>query len=467
MKTDKSDVFLCGDVFATILLVFVSNSLVVFAGGWFGIGEACADASYEDFSKAVGAGEDVLAESIGSEIFEVLSWKYKGDRGFSGLNSKLKAAAFLSRQMESQLNKAKVKKIASVAKELFGDKSRHVKDISLAVAPAKSFYETSAGVFSQPIAISELTKDEKTFLAQYYDLRLRLMITAVAQAGQSLAVAEPTFKGTHKYVLVLPLLHVAEGGSLNVGVFPRWMQRPEQLTIFSDLCLLDFGFVFHAMSLAKLACEMRNEQFSESEFYRSASKKCEGTYPDVAAECLNRVVDCVRAKEPDRAIMFEFDVVRLWLDSENYRLAAIKAKEIMEAYPEHSEAGRAIWLYYYSLSQSGDVEEILAHIDTVVDDNRVGAFKARLLYIKWWALHRKRDQAAKVAALEYELLKQYDDDPMIAPVLLSQATDLLVRQDYSSSRRLLAQLIEKFPSTKAAEQAKKMIVKMKNMGNIR
>lgn len=466
MRTNKGD-GIFGGVLVAILLVYIGGSTRVLGAETAGSENVSADAKYEDFRKAVEAGNDTVAESIAGGIFEAITLKYKSDRGFATLESRLKVAEFLSQQMKSQLNKAKLKKIASVANELFGDAGKHVKDISLMIAPAKSFYETSEGVFSQPVVISKLTEKEKGFLGQYYDLKLRLMTTAVAQAGQALAVAEPDFKGTHKYVLVLPLLHVTDGDSVNVDVFPRWMRGPGQLDIFSDSCLLDFGFPFHAMSLAKRAAQMRNERFSESNFYRSASKKCEVTDCHAAVDCLNMAIDCVRNKEPEKVVELEFDIVGLWLDSQNYRLAASKAKEIMDTYPRHSDAERAIWLYYYSLSRSGNADEILANIDTVVDDKRVESFRARLLYVKWWALRRRYNQTARLAALEYELLQRYSDDPMIAPVLLSRATDLLSRQNYNNAHTLLSQLAEKFPSTDAAKQASRIITKIKDMGNIR
>ena len=66
-----------------------------------------------------------------------------------------------------------------------------------------------------------------------------------------------------------------------------------------------------------------------------------------------------------------------------------------------------------------------------------------------------------MAAIEHELLDMYGNDPIVAPVLLSQATDLLARQDYTGAYEILDQLREKFPSTKAAQQAIKMLEKLK------
>jgi TolA-binding protein len=83
------------------------------------------------------------------------------------------------------------------------------------------------------------------------------------------------------------------------------------------------------------------------------------------------------------------------------------------------------------------------------------------MYIKWWSLRRVRDKEAQVAVIELELLKRYGDDPMVAPIMLSQATDLLAGQNYTDAYNILLKLVEKFPETAAATQAKKMIEKLK------
>lgn len=422
------------------------------------------DAKVADFAayrQALKAQDDAKAMLVGDSVFTQLEKKYKGDAGFRAFKSKLDAAEFLAKQMQQQLKRATNKRMLAVADELFNNDSKGAKTHSLSVAPAKRFYETSVGLFSKPVRIDNLTDEEKSFLAQYYDLKLRVLTSAIAKAGQALAIAEPSFKGTHDYILVLPLLHVSDKKSLNIDILPQWMRRPDQLDIFVDSCLLHFGFPFHAMSLAKKSARLQNSSFSELDFYRSAANKCGTSHPHIAADCLHRAINYATDKEPDRAIALQFEVVQLWLDSKNYALAAGQAHKIFETYPNHGEAGKAIWLYYYALSRNNNTDEILVDIDKALNDKRCDAYKAKLMYIKWWALRRKRDQIARVAALEYELLKQYSNDPMVAPILLSRATDLLAGQNYTGAYESLTQLVEKFPSTKAATQAKRMLVKLK------
>jgi len=416
-----------------------------------------------DFCKALAAKDDVRATSVGDSILKQMEKKYAGDAGFRAYKSKLNAAVFLAERMQQQLQRATNARIFTAADALFKGNGQAINGRSLSIAPAKHFYETSVGLFSKPVTIPDLQAEERSFFAQYYDLKLRVLTGAIAKTGQALAIAEPSFKGAHDYVLVLPLLHASDEKSINIDVLPRWMQRPEQLDTFSDSCLLHFGFPFHAMIVAKESAQIRNEAFSELAFYRSAAEKCGRLRPHIAVGCLHKAIDCIEDKDPEMTVSLQFDIVQQWLDSHNYALAAGKARKIFESYPDDKRSSRAVWLYYYSLSRSNDTDGILGDIDKALDDKRCEAYKAKLTYIKWWALRRKRDQTARVAAVEYELLEQYGNDPMVAPILLSRATDLLASQNYNDAYELLTQLVEKFPSTKAATQAKRMLAKLNSL----
>ena len=419
------------------------------------------------FNKALEDQNDTKALSTGDTIFAHLGQKYKDDRIFVAFKSKLDAAQFLAGQMQQQLKKATDIRMFSVSDELFDKNIKGAESNNLSIAPAKSFYETSAKLFARPIRIDNLTNEERAFLAQYYNLKLRILTCATAKAGQALAVAEPSFKGTHDYVLVLPLLHASEKKTISIGVLPKWMRRPDELSVFSDSCLLHFGLPFHAMSFARKAAQSSNSPFSEPDFYRLAAKKCGTSRAHVAADCLQRAINCVKTENPNEAIALQFETVQLWLDSRNYSLAASEAHKISESNPNHKESGEAIWLYFYSLSRSNNTNQILSGIDEALNDRRCTLYKAKLMYIKWWALRRTRDQTARVAALEHELLRLYGNDPMVAPILLSHATDSLASQDYGGALESLTVLVQKFPSTKAAIQAKKMLAKLQGMRTIK
>jgi hypothetical protein len=416
------------------------------------------------FQQALEASDDARAASIGDAILRRLEKKYRADAGFMTYKSKLGTAEFLARNMASQLQNAAGRGGRRLADQLFAGNNQQDKQKLDSIAPAKTIYETSSKLFLAPISITQLPQQERDFLAAYYDLKLRTFISALATAGQVLVITEPAFKATHDYVLVLPLLHASENRPISVEVLPHWMQQPEQLDVLSDSCLLHFGLPFDAMTLAGKAAQMQEKQFSELDFYKSAAKKCGVSKAHTAVASLNKAIDCAGPDDPGTTVDLQFEIVQLWLDSENYSLAAGRARNIFETYPDCEQVCKAVWLYHYALSRANKTDEILAHVDQALADKRCRNYEVKLMYTKWWALRRDRDQAAAIAALEYELLNRYGDEPMVAPIVLSQATDMLARQDYNGARAMLADLVQKFPSTNAAEQAKKMLEKLKPSG---
>ena len=392
--------------------------------------------------------------------FSRLQEKYRIDAGFRAYEARLTAATFLTDQMCRQLRKATAAQFSKAADEVFDGADIDAPVPALSVAPARQFYDTSLKVFSRPVNIASLAAPERSFLAQYYNLKLKSLTSRIAEAGQALAIARPAFKGTYDYTLVLPLLHASEDRPVNVDVLPSWMQTPEQLDACSESCLLTFEMPFFAMAMAREAAQRRDEPFSAVEFYRLASGGCGEQYPHVAVDCLARAMKLVPEADADLRVILHLEVIQLWLDSQNYQLAASEARKTFEAHPSHDRSGQIIWLYYYALSRSNNTQQILADIDNVLDDERCAPYRVKLMYIKWWALRRQRDQGARVTALEHEMLKRYGKDPIVAPILLSQATDLLASQSYDQASSVLRQLAEKFPTTRAAVQAKRMLDKL-------
>jgi hypothetical protein len=422
---------------------------------------AAQDSDYAVFCQALENKSNEEAARMGEILFEKIENKYHANGGFIALKSKMTAAEYLTNQMIAQIKKATDRQLSSAAGNLFGDDKG--KNILLNLAPAKSYYESSMTVFSKSININDLENTEKEFLAILYNLKMKILINSIALAGQALSIAEPEFQGAYDYVLVLPLLHASESIPVKIDVFPKWMRQSQYLDIFSDSCLLHYGFVQHAETFAKQSAEMEQKDYSEGKYYTYAAKKCKKRYPRIAVDCLERAIALIGDNNTEDKVNLEFDVIQIWLDSENYILAANEANKIIDNFPEHKRYGNAVWLYYYALSRANNAESILANIDSAITDSKNFDYKVKLLYLKWWALRKQRNQIALITALEHQLITDYGNDEIVAPIMLSQATDRLAAQNYAEALTILEQLKNKFPSTKAAQQAVKIADKLKDM----
>ena len=70
------------------------------------------------------------------------------------------------------------------------------------------------------------------------------------------------------------------------------------------------------------------------------------------------------------------------------------------------------------------------------------------------------DQDARKTALEQEMLKKYRDDPVVVFVLLARAIDSIAHEEHNHVYESLTEVIENFPSTKAAEKAKRILARL-------
>ena len=400
--------------------------------------------------------DSAQAIESGNHIFEELSKKYSLSPGFVSFKSRLQSASFLANTMQSQLQKSMNKRFLEVT-----DDQKQKKTESLTVAPAKSFYDSSIDFFYKPISIDNLPENEKTFLTCYYNLILRKHIENISLAGLGYAVAEPGFRGTYDYVLVLPLLHSPEDKALNLDMLPLSMKTPKLLNQLGDSALLHFGRAITAMSLARDAAAISKLAFNEIDYYIASANKCPPEKANIAVDCLNLAIKAASVSQPERIVELNIQIIDTWQKSGNYTLAAGHARQTYEKFPDQPETGDIIWLYYYSLSHDRQAEAILADIDNHIDSPVCSKYRVNLMYIKWWAMRLVRNESSQLQALEYQILKDYSDNSIIAPVMLSCATDMIARQDYKQAYILLNQLIEKFPDTKSTEQAKKIVDKLK------
>jgi len=420
---------------------------------------------YAAFHKAKNETHDAKALELAQPILQALDKKYRSNPGFGAYKSKLRLAEHLTGQMIKHLRQATSNQMSAMMDDVFSPKPEKEEQQS-EIAPAKSFYDTSLKLFSKPVRIDSLSPEEKSFLAQFYDLRLRELVSRITRTGQAIALAEPSFQATHDYALVLPLLHTSHERPVNVDVFPAWLMRAEHFQVFSDSCLLHFGFPYQAMVTAQRSAKLDKAPFSELDFYQTAAKKCGTEHVHTSVDCLKRAYGHVEESQVDLRVSLLFDIVQSWLDSRNYALAAGQARQLFEVYPNHSKSGKAMWLYYYALSRINKTKEILASIDPALKDPRCSQYRINLLYIKWFALRRTKGEETRVIAVEHELLTQCRDNPIVAPIMLSRATDFLARQEYPSALDVLAELVEKFPNTQAAAQANKMLPKLMNIRNL-
>jgi len=377
--------------------------------------------------------------------FGKLENKYPANVELRLVKSRISAAQYIAAQIQSELQQRKERVLKKMAGQLFAKDDAKPSEMLAPLTPAKDFYCASAAIFQPPVPMDAFDPCETTFLAQYYDLKITSFVDSTVEAAKALAVADRAFDGLYDYALVLPLLHASNDEDVDIALLPKSMCTADGLGKLSKSCLLHYGLPPRAMQFAKQAAKLSEEPFSQVEFYESAAKTARDSKPDVAADCLSRAVDLLSENDADRIVALRLEAAQMWLDSSKYMLAAAEARKASEAYPQNPSAGKAIWLHYFALSKADDMDALLSGIDSAISDPRCAEYIVKLKYMKWYALRRK-SPVGSAAAIENDLLENHADDPIVAPVMLFEAQDLMARQNYGQSRRLLASIVEKFPS---------------------
>jgi hypothetical protein len=81
--------------------------------------------NYGLFFQAIEKTDDANAMSLGKPIFEKMEQKYSNDEGFKTYTSRLNVAAVLTKEMISQLDKARQKQMFAFAETLFDKKKEN------------------------------------------------------------------------------------------------------------------------------------------------------------------------------------------------------------------------------------------------------------------------------------------------------------------------------------------------------
>ncbi|MFC1677129.1 tol-pal system YbgF family protein [Planctomycetota bacterium] len=389
--------------------------------------------------------------------FEKLKEKYSDNANFQTYMAKLRAAELLAADMVSQLEKARKKQLNAFSDTLFGNKAEIGKGEALGVSPAREIYKRSKGLFSQPISLRGFSSVEQKFLSGYYNLKLRSLLNEIAEAGRALAVAEPSFKGTYDYVLVLPLLHTKDVGSVNVNSLPQWMQQAEILDALADSCLLHYGFLSPALNLAKKACVQRSDSCDDVELYRCLAGKCGKHNVTIAVQCLEKAIEYLSDNDLGAINELRFDIAQRWTDLGSYKLAAGQLKKIAQNISDSNDAEdtllKIIKIYAEQLKFYDDaIEQCRVFLGKFTDSQQaeyVQFLTGKLTYLN-------KDYAG--AATKFDLFQmKYPDSAYVSEAMLLGAISQLSQGQTDEAIERFKGIIQRYPEAELTAHCKFLI----------
>ena len=323
--------------------------------------------------------------------------------------------------------------------------------------PAERLFKIYVGQFAKTVDLSDLPPDSlstgRSQLEGYVDEVMTAIKAGTTGIHNKLELYE--------YGVVLPALisHWLPKDTVWQNLVASCVADKDTGLYLSDFCCRRLGCAKVAIAIAKRAFELEQKSFSPADWAIQAVGRCTLDHrPDLAERCLLAAIDTFSAKDAE-SVALRLRIAEAYSQCGDYATAEQKCLEIAQEFPRSPLYGKAVYYRFQYLAKQSKFQEVLAEIDSALEMSACETFLPELMYLKWWAL-RQTDQKDAADKVGQQLVDAYGDRPLVAPVLLVQATDYLAQQRYKECRDLLAELLRKFPQAEAARKAKDLLEKL-------
>lgn len=322
--------------------------------------------------------------------------------------------------------------------------------------PASHLYWLNQKPFTSSLETSGLSDTESQFLHDYYQVRSS---EAALDIGREIVAFNQKSSNMICYAMVIPLISFEKLNSDGQYDSLINMFDNEQLLLLSDFCLLECERPDVSLAIARYRAQKEDTPISILNWAEDLIDRCSGFQRPCLAGKIALLVEH-KLKDPE-------DIVRLKLrEAHSHSLAGDSAlaarycQSIVTEFPKTRLYGLIQARYFTYLSKQGEADCLLNEIDSHLEDTRIKAYRANLLYLKWWALN-KTNRSEQAGILAGEIVGLYPDNKLVAPIILSQAMEALSEQKYDQCQQLLVKLTNDFAGTQAAQKAWNLLSSMK------
>ncbi|MFC1677135.1 hypothetical protein ACFL3G_08755 [Planctomycetota bacterium] len=438
------------------LIIIISTLILVYSGL-----NRCYSAqekpvnNYLIFEQLLEQGPTAKAIEIGEDLFTALISKYPENKGLSDLKKKIEVAENITKLIITDFKSKQKKTLVDIGGLDIFSKSTAVrknKEQATALVPTpERLYWSNIQYFQSESNFEGLRHREAGFLYKYYDLRMKTWIGQIIGITNQVIITNPESSDLYQYSFILPLLYKSEGDrAWEREDFLAAITEYDNFESIADFCLLRLERPRTAIAIAKF---MTKNSFID--WCAAASERCtQNNRPDTAEILLRKAIE--KINDETREVELRLKIAKNYGDCGDSTMAVEECKQIASEFPQAELYGKVISSYFSYLAKEAKAEKILSEIDAVLEKPQCENYRAQLLYLKWWALH-KRAQVDAAYKIGEKLIKDYGANACIAPILLAHATDALSNQDYKRCEDLLIRLTENFPETNSAQQAQKIL----------
>ncbi len=322
--------------------------------------------------------------------------------------------------------------------------------------------------FSETISLSSLTKEEISFLRNYYDTLAKMAGEFIAQRGKMVsAINKQSGVDILELCMVMPFLHLSDQQwtAENIEALPKWMKTEDNIAALERFALqVRRPFTAYQFSLfnRKPDTSDKDQEFAYPDYLLAAAEsRIKHRDYHVAIHCIRIGIEqAEQAKKQETAVKLHFRLSDLLTNIGHPDLAAKKMLKLMESYPKCPDWGKAAMLRIKYLYEAADFKTIASEADKYKSDSRCNDYLAQILYISW-VTHRRLNDLETAQKLKQQFLKQYSKHPLGADMYFASAMTAMASGDYEEADRLLEIVEYHYPKSRVQQKVKKIRDRLK------
>jgi len=400
------------------------------------------------------------------DLWRTLSQKYGETRLFRQIHSRLRTVTRVRRALEAgvegisrsvrmEIGPPPIAGLEGAARKEAGD--------LLPVPSAAFLFLTYADFFKDEFASDDASGPDRQALVDLYNLEFERQEAAVRRAVEPALIISREDPGVLAWPLVLPLLRAGRAGPVDWGNLLDGMRlSPPESFALAEYCLADMGHASAFMQISKWRAQRKGVSFDPL-------RHCVTTALQMAAkgraEAGWRLLGDVAARlkhgsEPQGTLRLH--MVDIALKAGRQDLAEKECAALQTDFAGTKVAREALFRHVKCLAMKGDFQSVLERVEPLLNAAAHREYRTDLLYLKWSALVRTR-QNGRAYQVAHELLLEQPDAERASTVLMWIGTQALELGNYDAAHQAFSRVVAKDPSGKRAATARAILARIKNL----
>lgn len=392
---------------------------------------------------------------------EALKERHQDSPSLASFESRMELVNQLGQDILAAFEAHRSSALQDLLVDVVGGPAPVAQPVDVPAAPtATQLIRQYARQFESPIAVGDLSEEERKDFSSAYTAAVAAVIERVAERGKSVAAADPE-QAMHAMALslVLPLLHVPDAAwtAEDVQSLPEWVLAEANLAELEDFALR----AHRPLTAYVLAVEAGGEWEDRTQYLRETSDRLlRLSRFDEAVRCLGSASELTQMRgELDPWAEVVMEEAQVLSDIGRPADAAEVMRPLLEV-DSPEVFGRAAMLRLKYLHEAGDYPGVLSESPAYQKREAGGQYLPQILYITWVAARRDGSEAMAERA-KNSFLEFYPDHALAADFYFADAVEALGRSDYDEASRILEYVAYRFPESRLTSRVEQLRARLR------